>query len=108
MYSSWRAATHHVFFPPRLEVVVEEQNSDGFPSHARNQFSLHGFLYHQPHGPASAARWRATTDHGADALLPAVLQRFRPSLPLLFLECTFEYPLLVPTTTLSNRLCDFG
>ena len=41
-------AHHHIFFPPRLEVVVEEQQSDGFPSHARNQFPLHRFLYHQP------------------------------------------------------------
>src|SRR5579863_4569654 len=92
------------FFPPRLEVVVEEQNSDGFPSHARNQFPLHGFLYHQPHGPTSAALWRVTTDHGDDALLLAILQHFRRSRPLLFVEGTFEAALLVAMANLANRL----
>ena len=40
MYSSLSSATHHIFFPPRLEVVAEEQNPDGFPSHPRNQLRL--------------------------------------------------------------------
>ena len=36
MYSSLSSPTHHIVFPPRLEVVVEEQDANGLPSHARN------------------------------------------------------------------------
>ena len=48
-------AHHHIFFPPRLEVVVEQQNTDGLPSHTRNQSPLNGFLGYQAHGPTGAA-----------------------------------------------------
>jgi hypothetical protein len=29
--------THHIFFPPRLEVVAQKQNPDGFASYTWNQ-----------------------------------------------------------------------
>jgi hypothetical protein len=31
------ASCHNIFFPPRLEVVVEQQNPHGLPSHSGNQ-----------------------------------------------------------------------
>src|SRR5215813_6585965 len=87
-------------FPPRLEVVVEEQIPDGFPSHSGDQFPLHGFLYYQPHSPASAAlRW-VTTDHGDDALLLAIVQNLRRTRPLLFVERAFQAAFLVAMANL--------
>ena len=84
--------------------MLEEQNSDGFPSHSGDQFPLHGFLYHQPHSPASAAlRW-VTTDHGDDALLLAIVQNLRRARPLLFVELTFQAAFLVAMANLANRL----
>ena len=72
MYSSLRSATHHIFFPPRLEVVVEQQNADGFSSHSGNQSPLHGFFDHQPHGPARAAP-------GGSLQTMAIMRCFWPS-----------------------------
>src|SRR5215475_931405 len=71
MYSSLSSATHHIFFPPRLELVVEEKNADGFPSYARSQFALNGLLGDQPHGPAGAAFGRVAADHGDNPLFLA-------------------------------------
>src|ERR1039457_3317461 len=104
MYWSLSSATHHIFFPPRLEVVVEEQNPDGFPSHAWDQSALHRFLGHQSHGPAGAALWRATAHHGDDPLLLAVYQNRRSPWPLLVVERGFEATRLVTMTDLPNRL----
>src|ERR1039458_5307737 len=48
MYSSFSSPTHHIFFPPRLEVVAFQQYPDCLPSHLRNQFSLDHFFGQQP------------------------------------------------------------
>src|SRR5580692_12381210 len=75
MYSSLSSATHHIFFPPRLEVVDEEQNTDGFAAHARYQSPFNGFFSHQPHRPTRKAfRWIAA-NHGDDPLLLAIFQK---------------------------------
>src|ERR1019366_3549328 len=104
MYWSLSSATHHIFFPPRLEVVVEEQNPDRFPSHAWDQSALHRFLGYQSHGPAGAALWRVTAHHGDDPLLLAVFQNRRSAGPLLVVERGFEAPRLVTMADLPNRL----
>src|SRR5271170_5976128 len=102
MYSSLSSATHHIFFPPRLEVVVEEQNSDGFPSHSRDQTPLDRFFCHQPHGPAGAAFGWITADHGDDALPLAVLQNLGCSRPLLIVKSPVEARVLVAAPDLSH------
>src|ERR1700730_1401500 len=104
MYSSLSSPTHHIFFPPRLEVVVNEQYPDGFPSHARNQSSFHGFLGYQPHGPAGAALGRVTANHGDNALPLAILQHRGCSRALLLVEGTIETSLRVAMSDLPNRL----
>jgi hypothetical protein len=43
-YSSSSSATHHIFFPPRFQVVVFEQNSDRLSSHPWHQLALYRFL----------------------------------------------------------------
>src|SRR5215467_7552271 len=73
-YSSVSSGTHHIFFPPRLEVVVEQQNPNRFPSHPGNQSPLYGLLGHQAHRPTGAAFWRIATHHSDDPLFLAVVQ----------------------------------
>src|ERR1700738_2648005 len=51
MYSSSNFPTHHIFFPPRLEVVAFQQHPDGLPADVRNQFALDHFFGQQPHRP---------------------------------------------------------
>src|ERR1017187_3059886 len=104
MYASLSSATHHIFFPPRLEVVVEEQNPDRFPSHAWDQPALHLFLGHQSHGPAGTALWRVAAHHGDDPLLLAVFQNRRSAGSLLVVESGFEATGLVTMADLPNRL----
>jgi len=98
------SATHHIFFPPRLEVVVEEQNPDRFPSHAWDQSALHRFLGHQSHSPAGATLWWVTAHHGNDPLLLAVYQNRRSTGPLLVVQRGFEATRLVTMADLPNRL----
>jgi hypothetical protein len=59
---------HHIFFPPRLEVMVQQQNPYGFPSDARDEFALHGFLRDEAHCPSRSTFGRIAADHGDDAL----------------------------------------
>src|SRR5665213_1189125 len=103
-YSSLSSATHHIFFPPRLEVVVEQQNPNALSSYSRNQFPLHRFLGHQTHGPSGKTLRRIAADHGDNALLLAVVkQPGRPG-PLLFIKRAFKAPLPVAMADLPNRL----
>src|SRR3954452_8415416 len=104
MYSLLSSATHHIFFPPRLQAVVEEQNPDGFSSHPWHQFPLDRFLRYQSHRPSGATCRRMAANHGDDALLLAVLQQGSRSGPILFIECPFQPPFLVAVADLPNRL----
>jgi len=84
--------------------VVEEQNPDGFPSHAWDQSALHRFLGHQSHGPAGAALWRVTAHHGDNPLFLAIFQNSGGAWPLLLVESGFEAAGLVTMADLPNRL----
>jgi hypothetical protein len=59
---------HHIFFPPRLEVVVQQQNPYGFASHARDESAVHGFRRDEAHCPTGSTFGRITADHGDNAL----------------------------------------
>jgi len=41
LYSSSSSVTHHIFSPPRFQVVAFEQDSDRLSSHSRHQLALH-------------------------------------------------------------------
>src|SRR6266581_4922842 len=75
MYSSSSSATHHIFFPPRLQVVAFQQNPNRFPSHSRNQFAFYHFFGQQAHRPARAAFRRWTTRQRHDALPVLCIQQ---------------------------------
>src|ERR1035437_5672936 len=74
IYSSSSSATHHIFFPPRLEIVTLQQHPDGLSTHARNQFALHRFRRDQPHAPPRLPGGRGAAHHGNDALALTLLQ----------------------------------
>ncbi len=84
MYAWFNSATHHIFFPPRLEVVAEQQDSNCLPAHPGHQLPLDGLLGHQANRPTGIACRRLATNQGADPLLLRFLQQRRrtTSLPL--------------------------
>ena len=82
IYSSSSSATHHIFFPPRLQVVAFEQDPDRFPSHPRHQFAFHHFFRQQAHGPPRTAFGRGPAGQSDDALpLLGVEQALFPAAP---------------------------
>src|SRR5450631_3520716 len=74
MYSLSNFPTHHIFFPPWLEVMAFQQNPDGLSAHAGNKFALDDFFGQQPHRPARPPLWRRRADHGDNALLLLLVQ----------------------------------
>src|SRR5258708_23559813 len=74
MYSSSTSTAHHFFFPPRLQLVALQQNSDGLSSRTGDQFAFDRLLGDQPHRPTRSPLWRLTTDHGDNALLLGIIK----------------------------------
>jgi hypothetical protein len=54
---------HQLFFPPRLEVVVQQQQSDCLPADGGHELSFDRFLSDQPHGPSRKPVGRIGTNH---------------------------------------------
>src|SRR5208337_1714073 len=75
MYSSFSSATHHIFFPPRLEVVAEQQDPNRLPANPWHQLPLDGLLGDQAYRPAGVAFRRLATNHGDDPLLLRLVQQ---------------------------------
>src|ERR1700719_3220716 len=69
MYSLSSFPTHHIFFPPRLEVVAFQQHPDGLPADVRNQFALDHFFGQQTHRPTRPPLRRRRADDRDNALL---------------------------------------
>jgi hypothetical protein len=83
------------FPPPRLQVVATQQNPDGLASHARNRFSLHGFLGDQPHRTARLSFGGLTAHHCDHALLFGGIQRLRRTTSLPLVQRPFESCFLI-------------
>ena len=77
MYSWSNVATHHIFFPPRLQVVAFQQHPDGLSPHTRNQLAPDYFFGQQAHRPASSTFWRRRADYGNNLLTLALVQSRR-------------------------------
>src|SRR5271157_394938 len=104
MYSSSRSATHHIFFPPRLEVVVEQQNPNRLPSYLWHQFTLHRFLRHQADRPAGTTFWRIAADHRDDPLFLVGVQYLGRARPLLLVKGTIQASMLIAMPESANCL----
>src|SRR5215468_3477156 len=74
IYSSSSSATHHIFFPPRLQIMCPQQDADRLPSHLRHQLSLYRFLSNEPHAPSCLPRRWRTTHQGDNPLTLAGIQ----------------------------------
>ena len=74
MYSWSNFATHHIFFPPRLQVVAFQQHPNGFSAHSRNQFAFDHLFGQQPHRPTRSPFRRRRADHGDNLLALALVQ----------------------------------
>jgi len=84
--------------------VGKKQDADGFPSHAGDQFSFHGFLDHQTHGPAGSAFRRITTHQSDDPLLLAVVEHSGRARALLFKQGGLQTALLIAMANGTNGL----
>jgi hypothetical protein len=74
MYSLSNFATHHIFFPPRLEIVAFQQHSNGLSAHARNQFAFDNFFGQQSHRPTRPSFRRRRADNGDNLLALALVK----------------------------------
>jgi len=64
------------FFPPRLKVVVQQQDPDRFPPNTGDQLPLDRLLGCQSHRATRLALWRFGAYHGDDALLLTGIKNF--------------------------------
>jgi hypothetical protein len=55
MNSALIAGTHHIFFPPRLEVVAGKDNTDLFAAYLVDDATAHRLLGDEPRRPARVA-----------------------------------------------------
>ena len=74
MYSWSNFATHHIFFPPRLQVVAFQQHPNGLSAHSRNQFAFDDLFGQQSHRPTRSPFRRRRADHGDNLLALALVQ----------------------------------
>src|SRR5262249_40583368 len=85
-YCRSSARTHHIFFPPGLQVVLLEQEPDGLAADRRNHLSLRGLLGDQAHAPAGVSFWRPGADHGDDLCTLALVEAALLSRPWSFVQ----------------------
>src|SRR5664279_2871665 len=74
MYAWSNSAMHHIFFPPRLQLVALQQNPDCLSAHIGYQLALDGFFGDQADRPTGPTFRRLTADHGNDALLLGAIE----------------------------------
>jgi hypothetical protein len=77
MYSASSFGTHHIFFPPRLQVVSCEELPYRFALDLSDDSALLGLLGYEAHRPTSAAVGRCAAHHGNDRALVGVVQERR-------------------------------
>jgi hypothetical protein len=76
--------------------VAQQENPNGFPSYARNQFAFDGFLRHQAYRPTGAALRGAAAYHCNQTLFLAIVEHLCRSGSLLFIQRSIQTALLIP------------
>ena len=74
------------FFPPRPEVVVQQQDANGLSTDPRHQFPFDGFFSYEPNAPPRLPFWRIAADHRDDALFLVGVQYFIGTGALLLIQ----------------------
>src|ERR1039457_2739715 len=108
MYSGVNSATHHIFFPPRLQLVALQQNPDCFSPHLGHQLTFDGLFYYQAHRPPRPPFRRLTANHGNDPLFLGIVEDLLGSWPLLVVEGDLQAATVVPMGDLTDRLGSQG
>jgi hypothetical protein len=63
MYSASIIGTHHIFFPPRFEVVAGEEASGGIAAHLGNDGATNSLFGDEADGPLRTTFRRRSADH---------------------------------------------
>ena len=103
MYSSSNSPTHHIFFPPRLQVVAFQQDPDGFSPYPWYQLAFDHLFGQQAHRPARPSRRRLATSHRNDALSLFPIQRRSCPRPGGVIQCALQPALLIALADLPHR-----
>src|SRR4029077_12955154 len=90
-----RSATTHIFFPPRFQIVAQQENPYGFTSYTRNQLAFDGFLCPKAYRPTDAAFRRATAYHCNQTLFLAIVEHLGGSGSLLLIQRPIQTALLI-------------
>ena len=84
--------------------MAQQENANGFPSYAGNQFAFDGFFRYQADGPTGAALWRIAAYHCNQTLLLTVIEHFRRSRSLFLVQRPFQSALLVTAADIAYGL----
>jgi hypothetical protein len=99
---------HHIFFPPRLQLVALQQNSDCLSAHLGNQFPFDGLFGDQADGPSGTAFRRFAADHGHNTLLLWAIENLLGSRPLFGVDGGIQAVVHVAMGDLADRLRSKG
>jgi hypothetical protein len=102
MYSLSNSATHHIFFPPRLQFVALQQDPDCLSSHIGDQFALDGLLDNPADSPASPPFRRLTANPGDNALFLGVVENLLGPRSLLVVEGAIQAATVVAMGDLAD------
>jgi hypothetical protein len=94
---------HHIFFPPRLQLVALQQNPDCFSAHLGNQLSFDGLFGDQADGPTGAAFRRFAADHSDDTLLLGAVENLLCPRPLFGVDGRIQTVVDVAMGDLADR-----
>jgi hypothetical protein len=84
--------------------VAQQEDSDGFPSYAWNQFAFDGLFGYQAHRPTGAA-WRWTAAHHCNqTLFLAIVENFGGPRPLPFVQRPLQPTFLVTPSDITYGL----
>src|ERR1017187_9161192 len=108
MYSSFSSATHHIFFPPRLQFVALKQDADCLPAHLRCQLPLYRFGGDQAHTPPRYALWGRRAHHGDDPLALAYVQGYLFAGPRRFVQRRVQPFFLIAPGNSSHRFRSYA
>ena len=84
--------------------MAEQEDANGLPSDAWNQFAFDGFFGDEAHGPTSAAFRRATAHHCNQTLFLTIVEHLGSSRPLLFVQRPLQPALLVTPANIAYGL----
>lgn len=102
MYSLSSFGTHHIFFPPRFEVVVGEYLPHGLSTHLGDNPPSHRLFCGQPDRPSCESLRCPTTHHRNNGALSPGVQHFVRLRARLVGQCCVQALLEIPPSHATN------